>query len=128
MRSNARRVASILLFFLLAGIAGCANVPAGVPATSGSAEATSTGLPTTAANDAASVAVAPLPPLFADLERRTFDYFWETTNAANGLVPDRWPSESFSSIAAVGFGLTAYGVGIENGWISRDQGIDRTLA
>jgi hypothetical protein len=70
----------------------------------------------------------PLPSLFADLERRTFDYFWDTTNPGNGLVPDRWPSESFASIAAVGFGLTAYGVGAENGWITREQAVARTLA
>ena len=36
-----------------------------------------------------------LPPLFDDLERRTFDYFWELGNPANGLVPDRWPTPSF---------------------------------
>ena len=69
-----------------------------------------------------------LPPLIDDLERRTFDWFWETGNPVNGLVPDRWPTPSASSIAAVGFGLTAYGVGVERGWISREQGVDRTLA
>jgi hypothetical protein len=46
---------------------------------------------------------------------------------ANGLVPDRWPTESFSSVAAVGFGLPAYAVGIERGWITRDQAADRVL-
>ena len=30
--------------------------------------------------------------LLADLERRSFDYFWDTANPANGLVPDRWPT------------------------------------
>ena len=69
-----------------------------------------------------------LPPLFDDLERRSFDFFWELGNPANGLVPDRWPSKSFSSIAAVGFGLTAYGVGVERGWIDREQATARTLA
>lgn len=68
-----------------------------------------------------------LPPLFADIERRSFGYFWELGNPKNGLVPDRWPAKSFSSIAAVGFGLTAYGVGVERGWIRRDQAIERTL-
>ena len=34
---------------------------------------------------------------------------------SNGLVPDRWPDINFSSIAAIGFGLTAYGVGAERG-------------
>jgi len=69
-----------------------------------------------------------VPPIVDDLERRTFDYFWELGNPVNGLVPDRWPTPSFSSIAAVGFGLTAYGVGVERGWISREQAVDRTLA
>ena len=41
---------------------------------------------------------------------------------------DRWPSKSFASIAAIGFGLTTYGVGAERGWITRDQAIERTLA
>ncbi|OGT56510.1 MAG: Tat pathway signal protein [Gammaproteobacteria bacterium RIFCSPHIGHO2_12_FULL_63_22] len=71
---------------------------------------------------------APLPPLFDDLERRSFNYFWELGNPANGMVPDRWPSKSFASIAAIGFGLTTYGVGAERGWITRDQAIERTLA
>ena len=66
--------------------------------------------------------------LVEDLEKRTFDFFWETSRADNGLVPDRWPAKSFSSIAAVGFGLTAYGIGAERGWITRDQAIARTLA
>jgi len=69
-----------------------------------------------------------VPPLVDDLQHRTFNYFWERTNPRNGLVPDRWPTPSFSSIAAVGFGLTAYGVGVERGWITRDQAIERTLA
>jgi hypothetical protein len=54
-----------------------------------------------------------------DLQRRTFDFFWETAEPANGLVPDRWPSRPFSSIAAVGFALTAYPVGVERGWVDR---------
>src|SRR6187431_1587097 len=73
-------------------------------------------------------AETPVPPLVEDLERRTFDYFWELGNPDNGLVPDRWPTPSASSIAAVGFGLTAYGVGVERGWIARDQAVERTLA
>jgi hypothetical protein len=63
-----------------------------------------------------------------DLEERTFRYFWETTNPDNGLVPDRSPTPSFSSIAAVGFGLTAYGAGVERGYVTREQARARTLA
>ncbi|GLC23691.1 glucoamylase family protein [Roseisolibacter agri] len=61
------------------------------------------------------------------LGRRTFDWFWETTNARNGLTPDRWPTKSFSSVAAVGFALTAYPVGVERGWVTREQARDRVL-
>ncbi|MEO6519439.1 MAG: glucoamylase family protein [Pseudoxanthomonas sp.] len=68
-----------------------------------------------------------LPPLFRDIERRTFQFFWDTTNEVNGLTPDRFPSRPFSSIASVGFALTAYPIGIENNWISRNQAVDRTL-
>ena len=62
-----------------------------------------------------------------DLHERTFRFFWETTNPDNGLVPDRWPTPSFSSIAAIGFGLTAYGIGVERGYISREDAVLRVL-
>lgn len=68
-----------------------------------------------------------LPPLFHDIERRTFQFFWDTTNELNGLTPDRFPSRPFASIASVGFSLTAYPIGIENNWVSRRQAVDRTL-
>jgi len=61
------------------------------------------------------------------LQERTFRFFWERTNPANGLVPDRWPTPSFSSVAAVGFGLTSYPIGVERGWVTREQARERTL-
>ncbi|GAB3786407.1 glucoamylase family protein [Dyella agri] len=63
-----------------------------------------------------------------DLEHRSFDWFWQGTDPRTGLVPDSWPNHSFSSIAATGFGLTAYGIGAERGYISRAQAVERTLA
>ncbi len=62
-----------------------------------------------------------------DIEARTFRYFWDSTNPQNGLVPDRWPAESFCSIGAVGFALSAYPIGVERGWITRPQARDRVL-
>ena len=56
------------------------------------------------------------------LQRRTFDFFWELTNPRNGLTPDRWPTQSFSSIAAVGFALTAYPIGVERGYVEPGRG------
>jgi len=61
------------------------------------------------------------------LEQRTFRWFWETTNPSNGLTPDRWPTRSFSSVASVGFALTAYGIGVERGYVSRGEAAQRTL-
>lgn len=57
----------------------------------------------------------PLPPLFSDIERRTFQFFWDTTNEVNGLSPDRFPSRPFASIASVGFALTAYPIASKTG-------------
>jgi hypothetical protein len=96
---------------LLLALAACAPVPR-----SGPAPAAATRTP---ARDSA----------FLDtLERRTFDWFWETTNPRNGLTPDRWPSRPFASIAAVGFALTAYPIGVDRGWLPRDSAAARTLA
>lgn len=78
--------------------------------------------------------IAAVPNPFADddafldyVEQANFDYFWYTANPANGLIPDRTATGSACSIAAVGFGLTAIGIGIDHGWISRSQGADRVL-
>lgn len=68
-----------------------------------------------------------LPGFYDEIERRTFRWFWNTANRKNGLVPDRWPSPSFSSIAAVGFALPAYAIGVERGWCSRAEARDLTL-
>ena len=61
-----------------------------------------------------------------DLTRRTFRYFWETTDTERCLAPDRWPSRTFSSIAATGFALTAYGIGAERGYVTRAEAAERT--
>lgn len=69
----------------------------------------------------------PVDAFVDTLHERTFRWFWDTTNPRNGLTPDRWPTRSFSSVAAIGFALTAYPVGIERGWITRAQGAERVL-
>lgn len=62
------------------------------------------------------------------LQQRTFGFFWELSDSATGLTPDRWPTPSFSSVAAIGFALTAYPVGVERGWIGREAAEARVLA
>jgi hypothetical protein len=61
------------------------------------------------------------------LQQRTFAFFWETTNPRNGMAPDRWPNPPFASIAAVGFALAAYPIGVERGWVTRADAAERTL-
>ena len=61
------------------------------------------------------------------VQQANFDYFWYEANPANGLIPDRTATGSACSIAAEGFGLTAIGIGIDHGWISRAQGAARVL-
>lgn len=103
-----RRTVPLLLSLLLTLAAGCATAP-----------------PRTAEEVISRPA---LTPLFEDLQQRTFRYFWETADEKTGLVPDRFPyDEPFSSIAAVGFALTAYPIGVERGWITREQARQRTL-
>ncbi len=66
-------------------------------------------------------------PFLDSLEHKTFEFFWQTTDSLNGLTPDRFPTKSFSSVAAVGFALTAYPIGVERGYITREQAIRRVL-
>ena len=64
---------------------------------------------------------------FQDLKLRTFEFFWENTDKATGQFPDRYPTLTFTSIAATGFGLTSYIIGIENDYVSRPEGSKRVL-
>jgi hypothetical protein len=93
-----------------------------------------TALTTTAQESLPSATLTAVPHPFASddefleyVQQTSFDYFWYGANPANGLVPDRSATTSPCSIAAVGFGLTAIGIGIDHGWISRTQGVARVL-
>ena len=62
-----------------------------------------------------------LDPFLADLEDRTFRFFWDTANPKNGLIPDRYPTPSFEHRGGW-FGLTAYPIGVERGYVTREDG------
>jgi len=77
-------------------------------------------------------ALRPTQPSFSDqklevLQRLTFDYFLKEANPENGLVPDSTRQGSPCSIAPTGFALAAYPVGVEHGFITRNDAINRTL-
>ena len=106
--SRRRALLGVGALFLGALLPGCQS-PGGAPSEGASSKAGSLGT------------------WIDDLERRTFDFFWETTDANTGLAPDRWPTPSFCSIAAVGFALTGYCVGVSRGYVTRAQARERVL-
>ena len=62
-----------------------------------------------------------------DLQNRSFTYFLDQTNPANGLVADSTWKNSPASIAAVGFSLPVYAAGVNHGWMKREEAVERTL-
>lgn len=93
-----------------------------------------TAVTTTAQESLPSATLAAVAHAFASddefldyIQECNFDYFWYLANPSNGLIPDRSTTTSPCSIAAVGFGLTAIGIGIDHGWIARTQGVARVL-
>ena len=66
------------------------------------------------------------------VEEKTFWFFWDEANPSNGLIQDRarnFTSDIYnhSSIASVGFGLTAICVAHSRGWISYNEAYERIL-
>jgi len=61
------------------------------------------------------------------LQKTAFDSLAKSTNPRTGLVADRSLDNSHASIAVVGFALSAYVVGVERGWMSREEAVRRTL-
>jgi len=66
-------------------------------------------------------------PFLDSLQVLTLKFFLETTDVNTGLTPDRWPTPSPSSIAAVGFGLTCYPIAVERNIMKRDAAAQRAL-
>jgi len=69
----------------------------------------------------------PWDPFLDTLQTRTLRYFLQTTDPGTGLAPDRWPSRSPSSVAAIGFALTCYPIAAERGLVPREEAARRTL-
>jgi hypothetical protein len=68
--------------------------------------------------------------LLEELQRRAVLYFWEKADPITGLVNDR--ADNFAgddytaaSTAATGYGLAALPIGVEHGWLDRDQAAAR---
>jgi hypothetical protein len=65
--------------------------------------------------------------LLDSIQYRSFLYFINESDQKTGLVKDRSASWAPASIAAIGFALPSYAVGVERNWISRDDAAKITL-
>jgi len=64
-------------------------------------------------------------------EVKSFNFFWDTQQKEGtkgaGLIPDRYPSNGLASIASVGWGLSAFAIGVQNEWITFEEGKARSI-
>lgn len=63
--------------------------------------------------------------LLTKIQEQTFQYFWDFAHPNSGLARERNTSGDLVTIGGSGFGLMAIIVGIERGFITRQEGIDR---
>ncbi|MFC2091495.1 glucoamylase family protein [Elusimicrobiota bacterium] len=61
------------------------------------------------------------------VQEDAFYYFWENVNSKYGLIADSSRTDAPSSIAAVGFGLTAVCIAVERNWITTEDAYLRIL-
>ena len=61
------------------------------------------------------------------VQQRTFNYFWKFAHPVSGLAPERTVTPDTVTIGGSGFGVMSILVGIERGFITREQGLDRLL-
>ena len=69
--------------------------------------------------------------LLTQVQRQTFRYFWDFAHPVSGLARERTDTLHIShevvTIGGSGFGVMAIVVGVERGFITREQGVERLL-
>ena len=63
--------------------------------------------------------------LLTKIQQQTFKYFWDFGHPASGLSRERNTSGDLVTSGGSGFGVMAILVGIERGFITRQEGVDR---
>lgn len=63
--------------------------------------------------------------LLTKVQEQTFKYFWDFAHSTSGLARERNTSNNLVTIGGSGFGVMSILVGIERGFITRAQGVDR---
>ena len=65
--------------------------------------------------------------LFEKVQKAAFGYFWDYAHPDCGLARERLGSGDTVTSGGSGFGIMTIPVGIEHGWISREEGAQRML-
>lgn len=65
--------------------------------------------------------------LFEKVQKQTFSYFWDYAHPTCGLARERLGSGNTVTTGGSGFGLMCIPVGVEHGWITREQGAQHLL-
>lgn len=69
--------------------------------------------------------------LLDTVQRQTFRYFWDFGHPVSGLARERSDTTHINhevvTIGGSGFAVMAIVVGVERGFITRDQGVERLL-
>ncbi|MCR9014133.1 glucoamylase family protein [Aquiflexum gelatinilyticum] len=65
--------------------------------------------------------------LLTKVQEQTFRYFWDFAHPNSGMARERNTSGNLVTSGGTGFGLMAILVGIERGFITRQQGIERIV-
>lgn len=65
--------------------------------------------------------------LLTIVQERTFRYFWDYAHPVSGLARERLGSDDIVTSGGSGFGVMAFPVAVERGFITRDQAVERLL-
>ena len=70
--------------------------------------------------------------LLEKVQQQTFKYFWDFAGTNSGLAKERSQADAYSgegrnivTIGGSGFGLAAFPVAVERGWVSRSEAVQR---
>ncbi len=65
--------------------------------------------------------------LLTIVQERTFRYFWDYAHPVSGLARERLGSDDIVTSGGSGFGVMAFPVAVERGFITRDEAVERLL-
>lgn len=79
----------------------------------------------TAVDDTPKFPIIPDEDLLTKVQQQTFKYFWDFAEPVSGMARERNTSGNLVTSGGSGFGIMALIVGIERGFITRQEGLDR---